>query len=44
MPYILESNRAAEKILSQLNDKEIDDLVNLFDRFGDEEKWYLEKQ
>ena len=34
---ILESKRAAEKIISKLNTKEIDALINLFDRFGDEE-------
>ena len=34
---ILESKRAVEKILDQLNDDEIKTIVNLFDKFGVDE-------
>ncbi len=35
---ILESERAVEKIVDQLNNQEVETLVNLFDKFGVDER------
>lgn len=35
---VLESQRAVEKMVDKLDDKEVELIVNLFDKFGDEEK------
>ena len=40
----LESKRAVEKMLKKLDEKQIDKMVELFDKFGVEELWFLEKQ
>ena len=40
----LESKRAVEKIFEKLNEKEILELKNTFDKFGVDELWYLVKQ
>ena len=41
---ILESQRAVENMMNKLNNKELKEIINLFDKFGDDESWFLEKQ
>ena len=41
---LLESQRAVKKMMDKLNEEELVTITNIFDKFGDDNLWFLEKQ